>query len=419
MLAHWTVLDDLLLQDVPQKLRINICNVIISVSGASFKGCIFYTLFYILKGWVVFMPRKQKHRLPSGSVRLQAYDYTDENGKKHYKSFTAPTLAEAKAMRSEWQLERKRGQKKKDNCDLTVQEAVRRYIDAKDGALSPGTIRGYESLYNVRFCGQFGKLHLDELDDEGVQIWISDLSRHLSPKTVSNTYGLFLPAIKMFQKHVFFDVTLPAKERPELYCPSDSDVKTFIQSIASDPELERAVLLAAFGPLRRGEICALTDKDIRGNIVIVNKSRVRDKNGQWLIKKTPKTYASNRHVEFPTQVIERLSGIKGYLVPTNPDAIAKRFKRALSRSGLPEFRFHDFRHYSASIMHAIGVPDQYIIQRGGWQTDNMMKAVYRDAISEEAQKQTIVINQHFALISSGGQIPCDIPCDINTEKRVP
>ena len=224
------------------------------------------------------MPRKQKHRLPSGSVRLQAYDYTDENGKKHYKSFTAPTLAEAKAMRSEWQLERKRGQKKKDNCDLTVQEAVRRYIDAKDGALSPGTIRGYESLYNVRFCGQFGKLHLDELDDEGVQIWISDLSRHLSPKTVSNTYVLFFSAIKMFQKHAVFEVLLPAEECPELYCPSDSDVKTFINLIAEDPELERAVLLAAFGPLRRGEICALTDKDIRGNIVIINSLACDRKN---------------------------------------------------------------------------------------------------------------------------------------------
>ena len=36
-----------------------------------------------------------KHRLPSGSVRIQAYDYTDDSGKKHYRSFTAPTLAEA------------------------------------------------------------------------------------------------------------------------------------------------------------------------------------------------------------------------------------------------------------------------------------------------------------------------------------
>ena len=28
-------------------------------------------------------------KLPSGSWRCRVYDYTDENGKKHYKSFTS------------------------------------------------------------------------------------------------------------------------------------------------------------------------------------------------------------------------------------------------------------------------------------------------------------------------------------------
>ena len=30
-------------------------------------------------------------KLPSGSYRCQIYDYTDEKGKRHYKSFTAKT----------------------------------------------------------------------------------------------------------------------------------------------------------------------------------------------------------------------------------------------------------------------------------------------------------------------------------------
>lgn len=54
------------------------------------------------------MPRKSKtNRLPSGSCRVSAYDYTDNSGKRHYKSFTAPTLSEAKAMRNEWKVLRK------------------------------------------------------------------------------------------------------------------------------------------------------------------------------------------------------------------------------------------------------------------------------------------------------------------------
>ena len=46
-------------------------------------------------------------------------------------------------------------------------------------------------------------------------------------------------------------------------------------------------------------------------------------------------------------------------------------------------------------MHAIGVPDQYILQRGGWASDNIMKSVYRNTIDLETVRQTKKINQHF------------------------
>jgi hypothetical protein len=35
------------------------------------------------------MPKAKK--LPSGNYRVQAFDYQDSDGKKHYRSFTAPT----------------------------------------------------------------------------------------------------------------------------------------------------------------------------------------------------------------------------------------------------------------------------------------------------------------------------------------
>ena len=59
------------------------------------------------------------------------------------------------------------------------------------------------------------------------------------------------------------------------------------------------------------------------------------------------------------------------------------------------FRFHDLRHYSASIMHAIGILDQYIMARGGWKTDTVLKAVYRNVINDEQKKFTDKINSNF------------------------
>jgi integrase len=57
---------------------------------------------------------------------------------------------------------------------------------------------------------------------------------------------------------------LPAKKKPDLYTTPDEDIKKLLNHIEGK-ELETAVLLAAFGPLRRGEICALTSDDIKGN----------------------------------------------------------------------------------------------------------------------------------------------------------
>ena len=53
------------------------------------------------------MAKKKKGELPSGNIRIQVFDYTDENGKKHYKSFTARTKAEAQALATEWKNNRR------------------------------------------------------------------------------------------------------------------------------------------------------------------------------------------------------------------------------------------------------------------------------------------------------------------------
>lgn len=45
--------------------------------------------------------------------------------------------------------------------------------------------------------------------------------------------------------------------------------------------MELPVLLAAFGPMRRGEICAFESSDISGNVVHVNKNMVKEEGGGW------------------------------------------------------------------------------------------------------------------------------------------
>ncbi|MCI8577594.1 MAG: site-specific integrase [Lachnospiraceae bacterium] len=331
-------------------------------------------------------------KLPSGSYRCQVFDHTDANGKRHYKSFTAPTKREAEFAATQWAA----GKSGPGIEDITLYEAVSRYIDSKRGVLSPSTLCGYESMLRNYFK-EIGCMKLEALDNTKLQIWVSDLAGKLSSKTVRNVHGLLSSALDMFAPDFTLKTTLPAKKKPDLYTPSDKDIRKLLEYI-SGKELEIAVLLAAFGPMRRGEICALTSDDIHGNIVNVNKSMVQGPDGAWYTKQ-PKTYSSYREIEYPPFVIERMKGISGRIIKATPQQITNRFSRAIHFSGLPHFRFHDLRHYAASIMHAIGVPDQYILQRGGWASDNVMKSVYRNVIDMETAKQNKKILKHFEKVS--------------------
>lgn len=331
-------------------------------------------------------------KLPSGSWRVQVFDYKDPNNKKHYKSFTASTKKEAEFLALQWL-----NKKDEEIRDITVYDSITRYIDSKRGVLSPSTVRIYEGMQRNYLSGKIGALHLKELDSTTIQIWISDLSKNLSPKSVRNAHALLTSTLDMFAPDLKIKTTLPARKKPDLYTPSDNDIKKLLNHIEGK-ELEIAVLLAAFGPLRRGEICALTSDDIKGNVVNVSKSMVLGPDNLWHIKQ-PKTYSSYRQIEFPEFVIEKLKGIDGQIIKATPEQITSRFRRAIRFAKLPHFRFHDLRHYSASIMHAIGVPDQYIMQRGGWQSDNIMKSVYRNVIDVESVKQNKKVTKHFDKIS--------------------
>lgn len=327
-------------------------------------------------------------KLPSGSWRVQVFDYKDVDGKRHYKSFTAPTKREAQFAAAEWAA----GKSTTIAENLTIYEAVTRYIDAKRDVLSPSTVVLYEQIQRDYFKS-IGITRLKDLSNTYLQLWVSDLSKNLSPKSVRNAHGLMSATLDMFLPDFRIKTTLPAKKKSNLYTPSDSDIKTLLNHI-SGTELEIAVLLAAFGPMRRGEICALTSADIEGDIVDVNKSMVLGPGRIWTIKQ-PKTYSSYRKIKYPKFVIDRITGIDGRIIKATPEQITNRFRRAVRSSGLPHFRFHDLRHYSASIMHAIGIPDQYILQRGGWETDNVMKTVYQNVIDMESTKQNKKILKHF------------------------
>lgn len=341
-------------------------------------------------------------KLPSGSWRCQVFSHYEEipqpdgtiKKKRIYKSFTCddPTRdgkRTCERMAAAWAEERE----ETSVIKMTVAQAMDEYIDSRKNILSPRTISSYKNIRKNYLASIMDK-KLDSLKQEEIQRAINIEALKLSPKTVKNINGLLTAVIKAYRPNFALTTVLPKRKRPDIYVPSDDDIKSVLSAI-SGTELELPVMLAAFGPMRRGEICALRSENISGNVVHVCENMVLDENNRWVIKQ-PKSFAGDRYIDFPDFVADKWKGIKGRITQLDPDDITNKFARALKKAGISHFRFHDLRHYSASIQHALGVPDIYIMQRGGWGNDGVLKEVYRHVMEDKQKEMNKIANEHFS-----------------------
>ena len=326
--------------------------------------------------------------LPSGAYRVRVFA-GKENGKSIYKSFTAPTKKEAEYLATQYLMEAT--EKKKLKSDKLFCDELSNYITTKETVLSPSTIKGYKNIERMlkKNYPDFYNMKIADIEQDHVQKVISDLARTKSPKTVRNYHGLLSAVIG---SNLNLNTTMPQKVQPELYIPTDAEIKALVKAVR-DTELEIPVLLGAFCMMRRGEICGLSMSDIKGNTIHVHHSLVLGADKEWHLK-APKTTTSDRYIEAPQFVIDRIKEV-GHITKLNPHSITIMFQRVLDRNDIPHFRFHDLRQYSASIRHALGIPDAYIMADGGWCSDKVLKAVYRHAMSDRKKEMSDKANNHF------------------------
>lgn len=315
-------------------------------------------------------------KLPSGSWNVLVYAGKDPDGKRRYESFTAPTKREAEFLAAEFTLKRKDRQA----GNITVGEAIDRYIDSKESVLSPSTVREYRKSA-ARDLPGLRDVKLRDVTQEIIQREISREATTHSPKTVRNMHGLLSAALRMFLPEFSLHTTLPQKRKPEYHTPSGEEIKKLLEA-AQGTDMEIPILLAMCGSLRRSEVAALTADDVTDLGVNINKALVQNERSEWVIK-CPKTAAGYRFAPLPPQLIVKLRAQgQGRICPLSPDQITRRFHRLLKRNGMQLFRFHDLRHYFASALHALGVPDKYIMLYGGWESETVLHGVYQHVLAE-------------------------------------
>lgn len=336
-------------------------------------------------------------RLPSGSWRVLLYVGIDENtGKRKYESITADTKSEAELLAAQLKADLERGIKKEKNTsELTVGEAIDRYIDNREDVASPKTIReyrGYRRLYLQRILD----IKVANLTEEIIQKEINREARRLSPKSIYNIWGLLRAALGEANPNTQYHIKLPKKERKEMKIPSNEQLLQLFESVEGK-RIEIPVILAATCGMRRGEIAAL---DIAHDInyatceVNINKATAHALDGEWIIKE-PKTPGSKRTVLAPEWVIQKCQKAMtdGY-EPMNPDHISTCFAKLCKKLGI-NIRFHDLRHYYASLMLSLGIPDKYAMANMGHSTPNMLKNVYQHLMDNKRTEFSKQITGYF------------------------
>jgi len=79
--------------------------------------------------------------------------------------------------------------------------------------------------------------------------------------------------------------------------------------------------------------------------------------------------------------------------------VSRRFRKILAKAGLPDMRYHDLRHGTASLMAALGVPPRVAMELLGHANISTTMEVYAH-VAPEFQREA-VDRVSAALWSSG------------------
>ena len=365
-------------------------------------------------------------KLPSGSWRCLAYSHSepafDKNGKpiidpktkkqktkRIYESFTSdnPTQQgkrEAEASAALFQLNKSKVLPKKnpEYRNMTLREAIDKYIDSHTALCSPTTIQDYLCIQKFAFQDLMD-IKLKDLDEiiltEAVNLEAQrPNSRYkkttaISPKRLKNEWGLVTAILNTYLRDLDYNISLPkSPERVPELLPAD-----VVLQIINGSDIELPVLLACWLSYSMSEVLGLTkSKSLRGDCLVIAETVVTV-DGKPVRKEVGKNPTRNRMHRIPPYIKKLIDQVDGdIIVQMTGSALYHKWIKLQAANGIEQrMTFHDLRHLNASVMALLRVPDKYAQERGGWKSDKVMKHVYMQTISEERVKVDNLIDGYF------------------------
>jgi integrase len=277
------------------------------------------------------------------------------------------------------------------NEKLTLKQYLNDWIEGSaKSSLRPRSYERYKEIVELHIIPGLGREVLAKLTPVKIERFLNDkIKAGLMPRTVQNIHGVLRRALKQAERWGTIPrnpaslVSAPRAERADAKPFTVEEAKTFLQGIQGD-RLEVLYSVALALGLRQGEALGLSweDVDLDTGTLCVNRNLQRI--GGKLVLTEPKTRKSRRTLPLPPSLKKSLLQHKeqqhqdrllsgeqweecGLIFtsrtgkPLQSNNVLKAFKRALSRAGLQDRRFHDMRHSCASLLLAQNVPMRVVM----------------------------------------------------------
>jgi integrase len=318
-------------------------------------------------------------------------------------------------------------------ANITVAAFMQRWLEQKR-EIRYNTRRSYSGVNRLYITPRIGRVTLSKLTPLKVEDLISSLLRDgFSPRVAAGTLRVLKMALKqatdwdLVPRNVAARVRPPKVERKEMRVWTPEQAKKFLKAAQAHRMYALYHCALATG-LRKGELLGLhwADVDLEQRSLRVCQGLVLVENKRELHQ--PKTQASRRVIPLSEETVRVLEAHRerlkleraavgarwhesGIVFPSevgtlmNPSNLSGMFKALLRKADVPDIRFHDLRHTSASFMFLKNVSAKAVSHRLGHTNTAFTQNTYIHLFDE--QKQAAAINLTDVLEEDAGKAQAD------------
>jgi integrase len=344
---------------------------------------------------------------------VAAIDLGWSGGKRQRRYYYGATQAEALDKLHDARHQQRRGTRL-DADRLTVAAFLSDWLelDVKP-TKEPLTYESYERTVRLHLAPELGRHRLTTLLPQHVQA----LLRHkqasgLSARSVQNIRAVLRIALGRAMKWELVDrnvatlVDVPKVEREEVHPWTHDEAMRFLDSCRTHRLGALFAVALAMG-LRKGEALGLRWQDVDfvlGRLSVRHQLQRTKERG--LILKVPKTPRSRRTLPLPDEVAVSLLAhatiqweereVAGRRwrqtnhvfattigTPIEPTSVNEVFNRLVARAGVPVQRFHDQRHWCATLLLAQGVAPRVVMELLGHTQISTTLSLYGHVLDED------------------------------------